>query len=93
MKLLKEEIDNRKPSSANVKNLMSRTFKNRREWNVKNLMSRTFKNRREWNVKNLMLRNFKNRREWIVNSEVAVSEVLEKYSCLRKLSHVGRKFL
>ena len=61
MKLLKQEIDNRKPNSANVKNLMSHTFIHHREW--------------------------------IVNSEIAVSEVLEKYSCLRKLSHVSRKFL
>ena len=57
MKLLKQEIDNRKPNSANVKNLMSCTFIHRREW--------------------------------IVNYEIAVSKVLEEYSCLYKLSHVG----
>lgn len=45
------------------------------------------------NMKSLMSRTFLHRREWILNSEIAISEVLEKYPCLCKISHVSRKFL
>lgn len=55
--LLQEEMDKLKPSNKNVKNLMTRTFLNRREW--------------------------------ILNSEVAISKIIEVYPCLEHVTYVS----
>ena len=55
--LLQEEMDKLKPSNKNVKNLMTRTFLN-------------------W-------------REWILNSEAAISQIIEVYPCLELVIYVS----
>ena len=59
--LLREEMDKLKPSNKNVKNLMTRTFLNRRER--------------------------------ILNSEIAVSQIIEDYPCLDRVTYVSLYYL
>ena len=41
------------------------------------------------NVNDLMSRTFLNRREWIINSEIPVEDIVEKYPSLTKNSCVS----
>ena len=41
------------------------------------------------NIKDLMSRTFLNRREWILNSDLPVSEIIEKYPGMTKISYVS----
>ena len=41
------------------------------------------------NLNNLMTRIFLNWREWILNSEVTISQIIEVYPCLERVTYVS----